>query len=563
MLDFRNKKSVGNVIISTVVAVTLVMAPYTLADPINLPKLSVLAFFSILAFSLIAPSVIGLFRSNYKSLAIVLSLFIIQILLVFFFSGANLIGQFYGTYGRNTGVLTYLSLAFLLISTSLISDKDFLKRFIRIALILGSLLIVYGNIQYLGLEPFPFNNLYNVNAPTGTFGNSNFQASFMGLIAVVASTMVLNSQFKILTRLGLGLMGLAAIGVVRETLSSQGYLNFIAGAGVVVMLWLFMSKRKSLAIAVAGLGVIGGGLVFLALINSGPLAKYIYEASIAARGYYWRAAIKMLIEHPIFGVGMDNYGTWYARNRQVAMENGFSTNANSAHNVYLDLASNGGFPLILIYAALLALVIASVVRVVKRSTGFDVYFAAIVGAWTAYQAQSFISINQLGLAIWGWVLSGLIIGYEVNTRPKVTTNIPPVSRKRQSNKIKVSTQQLSSSTTISLFIGVIVGAIVAIPPYYTNATFFSALKSSDIKKMQSAAYLTPLDERRLLLMATILRDNKYEAEAIAMARDATARYPDSFDLWNLWAAIPTASPSDVIQAKGQMKRLDPFNPNLK
>jgi len=200
---------------------------------------------------------------------------------------------------------------------------------------------------------------------------------------------------------------------------------------------------------------------------------------------------------------------------------------------------------------------------VKRSNGFDVYFVATVGAWTAYQAQSFISINQLGLAIWGWVLSGLIIGYEINTRPKVTTNTPPVSRKRQSNKVKVSTQQLSSSTTIALFIGVIVGAIVAIPPYYTNATFFSALKSGDIKKMQSAAYLTPLDERRLLVVATILRDNKYEAEAIKMARDATARYPDSFDFWNLWAAIPTASPSDVIQAKEQLKRLDPFNPNLK
>jgi len=164
-----------------------------------------------------------------------------------------------------------------------------LKKFISTTLIIGVILIVYGNIQYLGLEPFPYANAYTVNAPIGTFGNSNFQAAFMGLIAVVASTMVLNPRFKMLTRLGLGLMGLAAIVVVRETLSSQGYLNFIAGAGVVAILWLLMNKRKSLAIAVGGIGIVGGVLVFLGLINAGPLADLIYKSSLAARGYYWRA----------------------------------------------------------------------------------------------------------------------------------------------------------------------------------------------------------------------------------------------------------------------------------
>ena len=39
--------------------------------------------------------------------------------------------------------------------------------------------------------------------------------------------------------------------------------------------------------------------------------------------------------------------------------------------------------------------------------------------------------------------------------------------------------------------------------------------------------------------------------------------PDSFDLWTLWTTIPTASPSDIASAKAQLKRLDPFNPDLK
>ena len=561
MLDLRSRQILGTVTLVAVAAVTLVVAPYTLLDPMGLPKLTVLAFFAVVALSLMVPAIKNLFSSSYRILVILLSLFILQIILVLLFSGANIGAQFYGTYTRNTGALAYISLALLLLSSSLVSDKQFLKKFIGTTLIIGAILIVYGNIQYLGLEPFPYLNAYTVNAPVGTFGNSNFQAAFMGLIAVVASTMVLNPRYKMLSRLGLGLMGFAAIVVVYETLSSQGYLNFIAGAGVVVMLWLFMSKRKSLAIAVAGLGVIGGGLVFLGLINSGPLAKYIYEASIAARGYYWRAAIKMLIEHPIFGVGMDNYGTWYGRNRQVAMENGFSTYANTAHNVYLDLASNGGFPLLVIYLAITALVVVAVVRVIQRNDGFDAYFLATVGAWVAYHVQSFISINQLGLAIWGWVLSGLIIGYEINTRVSQNSQSVPVSRKQKGNKERSSAQPLSSKSVLSLFAGVVIGALIATPLYLANSRFYGAIKANDIKAVESAGNQWPHDERRLFMLAGIFRNAALDAKAVQVLREATIEYPDSLDLWNLWSTIPTASPADVATAKAQLKRLDPFLPD--
>ena len=563
MLDSALTRLLGTMVLTSIAAVTLVVAPYILLDPMGLPKLSALAFFAVIALSLIVPVIKSLFSSGYRAVVILLTLFIVQIILVLLFSGANIGAQFYGTYTRNTGALAYISLAVLLLSSSLVSDKQFLKRFIGTALIIGAILIVYGNIQYLGLEPFPYANAYTVNAPIGTFGNSNFQAAFMGLIAVVASTMVLNPRFKLLTRLGLGLMGLAAIVVVRETFSNQGYLNFIAGAGVVAMLWLFMTARKTLAMAVAGLGVISFGLVFLSLINSGPLAKYIYEASIAARGYYWRAAINMLIEHPIFGVGMDNYGTWYARNRQVAMENGFLTYANAAHNVYLDLASNGGFPLLVIYLAITALVVVAIVRVVQRNDGFDAYFLATVGAWVAYHVQSFISINQLGLAIWGWVLSGLIIGYEINTRVKAVSQKVPTKYKTFNKKSKPSAPALSSSAVISVFAGILIGALVAGPLFFANARFFSAIKADDIKAVESAGRLAPKDERRLYMLAGIFRNAKLDEQAVKVLREATLDYPDSFDLWSLWTSIPTASVADLAHAKTQLKRLDPFNPELK
>ena len=562
MLEIRSLRLLAATVLVALSAVTLAMAPYTLLDPVNLPKLVVMVFFSIIALALFAPGIRNIFGTGFKSLFITASLFILQIVLVLFFSGANFGGQFYGTFGRNTGALAYFALALLMFASSLISDKDFLKKFIRMTLIIGAISIAYGNIQYLGLEPFPFVNAYTINAPYGTFGNPDFQSAFMGIIATVSFTMALSGAIKRHLRIGLVLMGMASVIVIYETLAKQGYLNLMAGVGVVAILWLLMTKRKVLGVAVSGIGLVGGALVFLGLVNSGPLASYLYKGSLAARGYYWRAAIKMLMDHPFFGVGMDGFIDWYRRTRASDYAVNFGSVSNTAHNVYLDIASSGGFPLIAAYLAMLVLVIIAIVKVVQRSKEFDVYFGAVVGAWVAYQTQSFVSINQLGIAIWGWVLSGLIIGYEINTRVVEPINSAPVSRKHQSRKVKVSAQSLSPTAVVFVFAGFVVAALVAIPPYYVNASFYSAIRSGDIKAMQSAAHLKPIDERRLLHVGTILRDNKLDAEAIAVVRDATVGYPDSYDLWQLWASIPTANPSDIAHAKSELKRLDPFNPDL-
>ena len=130
MLDSASKKLLGRIVLVAVVVVTLVVAPYTLMDPMGLPKLSVLSFFAVVALSVMLPMIKKLYISEYRTIVILLGLFTLQIILVLFFSGANMGAQFYGTYTRNTGALAYISLAVLLLNSSLISDKEFLKRFV-------------------------------------------------------------------------------------------------------------------------------------------------------------------------------------------------------------------------------------------------------------------------------------------------------------------------------------------------------------------------------------------------------------------------------------------------
>jgi hypothetical protein len=256
---------------------------------------------------------------------------------------------------------------------------------------------------------------------------------------------------------------------------------------------------------------------------------------------------------------MDGFGDWYRRSRssEVAKFNSGIV-ADTAHNVPLDIGSSGGFPLLVLYLAILGLAFYSITKVVKRKGEFDVYFAAIVAAWVAYQAQSLISINQLGLGVWGWSLTGLLIGYEINTRNSIL-----VKDQKITQKVKVVSEKLSAGALVITFVISGIGLAIALPPYMAANKFYRALQSGDANIIQPAAYLQPYDRARFTFVAQILQDNKFEDRSITVLRDASRIYPDTFEIWKRWSTITKASPTDLARAKAEMKRLDPNNPDIK
>jgi hypothetical protein len=297
----------------------------------------------------------------------------------------------------------------------------------------------------------------------------------------------------------------------------------------------------------------------LGTLNKGPLASLLYKDSVTYRGDYWRAGWKMTLENPIFGVGFDSYGDWYRRSRTIeaTLRRGPDVTSNAAHNVFLDISSYGGFPLVLIYIALMVLVAISAVKVIKRSQGFNVRFVGLVAGWVAFQAQSIISINQIGLALWGWVLSGLIIGYEINTRGG------EVVVEKKTGKSATKAVQTSASTSLAMFVGLIIGVLVGMPPYLASAKYKGALETSNPTVIQEAAYIWPIDYSRMIQVAMTLNDNKFEDQALQVAVDAVERFPDNYSVWSTLSVMKKATEEQKAEALVQMKRLDPLNPTLK
>jgi hypothetical protein len=77
------------------------------------------------------------------------------------------------------------------------------------------------------------------------------------------------------------------------------------------------------------------------------------------------------------------------------------------------------------------------------------------------------------------------------------------------------------------------------------------------------ASLKPYDRTRFLFTVQILRENNLDEMAIALLEDAAKIYPDSFELWQNWSQIASATPEQVERAKAEMRRLDPFNSEIK
>jgi O-antigen ligase len=538
------------------------MAPYSSLDPVSLPKMSVLVFLSVLLSGIWLPRITYLIQGKFQLVTALALVFTSLLILIVCFSGSGIWLQIYGTYGRNTGALTYLALVLLLLSTAIATDKYFLEKILQSLVALGVVLVIYGQIQHQGWDPLPFQNAYENNV-FGTLGNPNFMSAFMGMIGVVAIGLSISGKIPKRIRAILLMLSFATLVIVYETDSLQGFLNFTAGFASLVILWLFMQQKKRAAIALSSVVGAGGGLAFLGLINVGPLANYLFKGSLEARGFYWRAGVNMLIDHPLFGVGMDGYGDWYRRSR--TLEDTLVSpyiNSDSAHNVFLDIASNGGFPLFVTYLAILSLVVGAILRVVKRSKSFNPYFAAAVGGWVAFQAQSLISINQIGLAIWGWLLSGLIIGYEISTRNEGEEETK--SSNNESRRIeKQRNQVLSSITIVSIFASTLMASILSIPPFVAANEFYNALKSGNALQLQPAAYIKPYDRVRFTFVASNLAQNDLNDRALIVIRDAVELFPNSYEAWSILVGLPNASPQEITRAKAEMRRLDPHNPDLK
>jgi O-antigen ligase len=305
------------------------------------------------------------------------------------------------------------------------------------------------NITYCAWVIF-FGDFVGWNNPYGNilglFGNPNFIGAFLGIWISATVGYFLVNKTAIWKLVLVALIVILAMYEVYQSRAVQGVVVTTAGLATVLFYFIRSRTKGWLITSLYSSGVIGLGVVAaFGALQKGPLADYIYKTSVSLRGAYWNAGIQNGLNHPFTGVGMDSYGDWYRRSRSeyaATVLPGPSTVTNSAHNVFLDIFSYGGFPLFISYLGLVALGGLAIVSHLRRTREYDPVFVGLSVAWVGYQLQSIISINQIGLAVWGWVLTGALIAYEAVQRKEseASINAPKTSRiknKEQSELVQI------------------------------------------------------------------------------------------------------------------------------
>ena len=550
-----NQKRANQILALGVGLETVFITPWFSYDPLNVSRMFLLLILASILFILILPDISRISVGPLRAPSILLALFVFQLALVLLFAPGNKWQQFFGTSGRQTGFLTYLALVLLLLVAMTLSSGKLLKMVFQALVAAGVLSITYGFVQSLGADPIGWTNPYS--PVFGFFGNPNFFAAFMGFSAATVSVFIVSKGFNIVWRLLSTAYVVGALYLIKASNSQQGFLVFSFGIAVLIFVLFYKNEnlRKFRILAASGI-ILGFVVTVLDILQKSPWQSFLYKPSVSYRGDYWRAGWQMTLDHPFFGVGLDSYRDWFFRSRDsvTASRPEAKKFTDSAHNVLFDFSANGGIPLLLIYVALLILTLLAAIRALKRTQGFDPYFVAIVVIWVGYTAQSLISINHIGLAVWGWLSSGLIIGYEANTR----TSHGDVSK----SKSKTVPNNHPAGIPLRMGLGLFIGLMLGLPAFLADANFRSSVDSRNIERITATAYKWPQDVVRMNYVANLFFQNNLPEKSLEIARDAVAYSPNSFLSWKIIYDLPNSSEKEKVRAFKMMKMLNPLDPDL-
>jgi O-antigen ligase len=180
------------------------------------------------------------------------------------------------------------------------------------------------------------------------FGSPNNLGLFLGRALPIAVAVALMSRRR--ARRVLYALATLVIGIAIVLTFSKGalLLGVPISLSVVIIFW---GGRRAVA-AVAGLAAVGG----LALI---PLSRHPRFADLLnlssgtsfIRVQLWRSALKMFADHPILGVGLDNFLYAY-RGKYILPEAWEEPNLPHAHNIFLDALTRLGLLGLIVFTTL-------------------------------------------------------------------------------------------------------------------------------------------------------------------------------------------------------------------
>ncbi len=538
-------------------AITTLYFNTKIQDPFNSPKLWIISLLAAWSAGHIFTKRKMLFSAENKALTIIMAGFLGIGLIALIQTDSIYIGLF-GESQRRNGYLNYLSLGIILLVASIVFRFNSLNKIYLVTLGVGAILSIYGLLQSSGLDFVKWNNPYN--SVISTVGNPNFAAAIMAIMATLNFGAALNTSRKSYLRILHITVTVFSIYVISLSDALQGLIVTTIGIGTIILVLIF-NKSKILGL----FAIVGAALMsivgILGMLQIGPLTQYLYKNSVSVRGYYWRAGIEMLQDNFIFGVGLDRYGSHFKQVREssYSLNYGFDITSNNAHNVPIQMFSTGGVFLGVAYLALLIYIFYCGVKGLRKFQGNQrVVIATFLGAWIAYQAQTIISIDNIGISIWGWLLGGIVVAF---SRSNAT-----VDEKYSPTNKQIKLLQPLTSGILTILILVMVSSLYrAETLMYQTRGFYNpqdpSIKAALLKSANETINTPLIEPAYVITSANYLFTTGYSAEAIEILKDQIAK--DNRDLDAITSLVQIYEQNkdyrNAMLGREQIRELDPWN----
>jgi hypothetical protein len=428
------------------------------------------------------------------------------------------------------------------------------------------------------LDPLPWSQ----KLPFATLGNINFSSTFLGLANIVYFKSLIEKKTKIEKRFFDFALILVNGCIIVYSNSIQGLAVFLAGICATTFSKLFARsnsrskgwvKQWPLEI-MYGFFILAIGLLLLCgSAGVGPLGALLVQETVKYRLDYWLAGLSMFRANYMTGIGIDSYGDFYREFRNLeAATSGASRVANTAHNVFIDLFAGGGVFLGIAFVILIAIGVRESLKILK-SEKFESPYVTLSSMFFGWLVFLAISINQIGVTVWGFLVLGTISGFsrfmsngdlleqiesqgnKFITRQKSSKSAPRIQAVENSNRL--------DKGRYSLILGMFIGILLALPPNYGDAKVSKLMKSSNLKDLSDLRENYWLLPTHLEFVLYRLVENELDSESLVIAEELIEWNPRSFYPWAVIAFNKTATDEMRRNAQAQMIKLDPKNQDLK
>ncbi len=561
-------KTQSNIVLITCTLMTLFIIPINI-DPFSSPKIFILSVLSFIALVYLILSKAKIYADkHFKNFYFLIATFVTLIIISAIVNNLSFSQLILGVWARNNGLAYYLSIFILLIFVINLPNTSIEYSIVKTLSGLGFVVNVYALLQ---IANFDFYNsifpLYNTKLLVySIFGNTNFYSAFFGFSFLANLGIVLNKNFSRKMR-SFATISLLFSSPLLFVVDLQGLVIISLGSLAISYFWMHSQVVKNLRNKFFLKFMYLTPLLFVSLITlilkSENRLNRSELVSLEDRFYFWQSAIRMTGDNPWFGVGPDSYGNWVGNYRGKEFYN-FRTELNidagytdNAHNLLLQISSTLGIPALLLFCLIIFFVLwRSWIAYKICKDKFIVY--VLITIFCAYLLQSLVSIEHLGLGIWGWTIGGILVNQSIIN--KTTQGVNQFEQLwLYVNKIKMVILLLVAILPIYVTVDLI--QISRLSSVFSNSildkTFFVNKNNlNDLLDLAMNSNHAPFRND----IAIHLANTGNLQQALVLAEATSEKFPREIRSWVLLSKIykNTDREKEYLDALAMLKKLEPL-----